>query len=79
MRRTAVELFAVAIATAIMAGLVLTAGTAIGSAAQSTLLSYTFRPPLCTVSYCEPAELVPTTVLPSAPPAQTTVTTLGTE
>jgi hypothetical protein len=78
MRRTVVELSAVAIAAAIIAGLILVAGTTIGSADQS-LLSYTFRPPLCTVSYCEPAELVPTTAMPSATPTQTAATTLDAE
>jgi len=70
MRRIAVELSVAAIATAVMVGLVLIAGSAIGSAAESLIVSYTVRPSLCTPSYCEPPELVPTTAMPAEPPSE---------
>jgi hypothetical protein len=72
-RRIAVVL-PMLLAAAIMAGLVLVAGTAIGSAAQSLVQSFTIRPALCTASYCEPAELAPIAATPSEPALEATAT-----
>ena len=75
MRRIVFELPIVAIAAAMMASVVLIAGTAMEASTEPIVLSYAFQPALCTVSYCEPAELVVTSVTPFEPPIQATTAT----
>lgn len=74
MRRITTELSIMAVAAAIIAGLILIAGSAIGSAAQTIVESYIARPSLCTASYCEPSEIVPTTATPDGPAIEATAT-----
>ena len=54
-----------AVTAALMASLVLVAGTALEASTEPTAPSSALRPALCTVSYCEPAELILTSTMRS--------------
>ena len=70
MRRFAVELAIGTVIAVIMASLVLVAGTVMEASTEPLMSSYALRPALCTVSYCEPPELVLTTTVPDDAPAE---------
>ena len=78
MRRIAVEFPIMAVTAAVMASLVLVAGTALEASTEPTAPSHALRPALCTVSYCEPAELIILPGKPVGPPAGNTASCLET-
>ena len=73
------ELSIVAVAAAVMASLVLVAGTYIEPSAPSLTLTYTFRPALCTTSYCDPPELILTSTGQAGPPVEAALTSAETK
>ena len=70
MHRIAVELPIMTVTAALMASLVLIAGTVMEASTEPIAPSLTLRPGLCTVSYCEPPELVLTANARSESPGE---------